>query len=278
MPQDEHGEYDKNAGSLEPVEGRCNAVLKYTIERYGETRFCTQYPESHFKYRGSDYCKHHKSREALMSQHKENFKTGAYVKSYSDFFEYIEPHKRVIAVDLFKDLSEQSKYEFDSVTVEMDVDLSTADWANVPTATVEFPLPREYKSRAKYIWMAVLEFMKMEAVEYQIFEDSLEGGHETDGIAERDVVVTANEFGKILDAGEHHLNLPLSRMIKDHKALLKMGGLEVDGKEAEEAAERVMREWVTSVEPKEPPSKESDTGDSEASSDPMDYLAPEGEN
>lgn len=199
-----------------------------------------------------------------MKQQKENFKTGAFVQSYTSLFGYLEPHKRIVVVTTFRELMDQSMYDFDYDDVQESIDLSNVDWTDLETATVEFPLPTENRQRAKYLWVAALEAVKMEAIEYQIFEDAFNAANH--GVAEREITVGATEYGEITDSGEHHLNLPLSRVIKDHKDLMKLGGVNPDIVGENEDGEVVMREWVLDVGPEE---KETEPESASSSADDM---------
>ncbi|UBF23155.1 hypothetical protein M1M34_gp004 [Haloarcula tailed virus 2] len=271
MPSDKYGDYDADAGSVEPMEDRCQAVLVHTFERYGEKRYCTRLPESCFIDDGSDFCKTHKSREKLMDQQKENFKTGAFVKSYTSLFGYLDPHKRIVVIELFGELLQDSMYDFEVEYITESIDLSNVDWADTDSVNVNFPLPTQNRQRAKYLWVAALEGIKMEAIEYKIFEDAFSAAEY--GLAEREITVTANEFGQVTDAGEHHLNLPLSRVIKDHKDLMKLGGVNPDIMGENDEGEVVMREWVLDVEPDDKPEPES--ASSNSADDVFERIMPE---
>lgn len=209
-----------------------------------------------------------------MEQHKKNFKTGAYVKSYTDMFGYMKPHKRVVTVNIFKSLMAESTYDFDTYELEYDIDVSNEDWVDADTVTVDFPVPREKVTRAKYLWIAALEFIKMEAIEEQIFKDAME---RKEGMGAYEKVVGQREDGSpIMAVDEHHLNLPLSRIIKDHKDLLKLGGVNTDDATTDAVAETLAREWVMDVTPNEADT-EKDKVKSDDEEDPFARFAPDAE-
>lgn len=236
--RDEHGEFRLDAGSAEPVEDRCGATLKFTFKRYGERRYCTALPLSTFVEDGPDYCKHHKSRKHLMEQNKENFETGAYVTSYVRMFDYMELHQKVIAISLYKDLMGQSIYDFEEEIQEVTFDASDVDWTENDVIVVDFPIATDYIAQSKFLFAAAIEVIKMENINTKIFKDSFKNRF---AIGEREKVVTRTEFGEVRDLDEHHLNIPLSRIINNEDKLLKQGGVGIDESEAEDDMERV---WV----------------------------------
>lgn len=243
---DEHGDYNINAGTTSPKQGRCGAVLRHTMSRYGEKRYCGQLPEKTFVEGGSDFCRLHKG---LMEKHRENFKTGAFVKSYEDLFDYLPAHKKMVAIDLFRDLMEESKFDFEEEDSAWEIDTSEADWWDGDSVEVEFPLPTAHQYRAKSLWYAALEFIKIENVDVQIFKDAHNSKYAT---GERLKVVGVNDDGEAqYDKDEHHLNTTLSRMIKDHQTLLKTGGVSTDTAEDNGATDAQARQWVLAVGPED---------------------------
>lgn len=249
--RDEHGEFRLSAGSPEPFDEDelsyqpCNAVLKFTMERYGEVRYCGGMARCNFNPDESNRCKHHKGRDNIMAQHHEAFSTGAFVKSYTSLFDKMKPHKRVIAIEMFRNLLAESRYDFECEDVPETVDTSNVDWHDGDEVVVQFPVPKEHETRGKALWFATLEFIKVENIQQKMFEDAMRPENGTTG--EREVVVTATEHGKITDMGEHHLNLPLSRIIKDHKNLLNMGGVNLDNDDSA-GGETVARQWVVEMD------------------------------
>lgn len=267
--RDEHGEYDPDAGSPHPVDEDevsytpCNAVLKYTFERYGERRYCTAMAEENFDEDGSRFCKHHKSREALMKQHEENFKTGAYAKSHEHKFQHMPVHKQLLANDLYKSLLKESTYNFDTESVELEVDVSDDDFApDADTLVLDHPIPTDHEIRGKALWHAALDFITMESIREEQFRVAAEEQFEGRSLAigEAIKVVSVTEDGReIRDTDEHHLNLPLSRLQKDYKQHMKFGGVEYDTED--DSASMGTREWVAVVEPEDEPEPESTPSD-----------------
>lgn len=271
---DEHGEYKPDAGSTHPVCSDdvnytpCNAVLKYTFQRYGERRYCTGMAVSNFgdaaNYEHPQFCKHHQARAALMKQHEENFETGAYAKSHQHTFQYLPPHKQLMANDLYKSLLEESTYDFEREGKTLEIDVSDEEFApDADILVLDHPVPTEHEIRGKALWHAALDFITMESIKKEQFRVAAEETHKGRELAigETVSVVTVTDDGQeITDTDEHHLNLPLSRITKHYKEHMKFGGVEYDTEDDQSAMGQ--REWVAVVEPDEPePAPEAQRGE-----------------
>lgn len=251
---DEHGEFPLLAGSPYPVEKGswnefkekrikyhpCGRVLKFTLERYGEKRYCTGISSS-----PEDTCKHHKSRLNMDEQQKENFKTGAFTESYDAIFEYLPPHKQVMANELYRSLIEESTYDFGERLAEREID--TSEWEGLgDSVTILHPIPTDHEVRCMALWFAALDFMVMQNIRQEQFKVAAQEG----------LAVGEKEFERESEAGqvytvvdEHHLNLPLSRVQKDYAHHLKFGGVVVE--DEAQKAEMTEREWVIEIRPDE---------------------------
>lgn len=267
MPKDEYGTYKEDAGSPHPLDPEeenyipCNAVLRHTWDRYGERRYCAGLAIENFSSEGveTDYehdgfCKHHQSRAELMEHRKEQMKTGAYAKSHESVFQHLEPHKQLLANDLFRSLLEESKYsnEWDIEETEMILDVSTADFMpDADSLAIEHPVPQEKRVRAQALWFASLDFMMMQDIRTEQFRVSAEEEYEGRDLAvgERTTYVASDDEVKEV-VEEHHLNLPLSRIQKDYERHLSFGGVETE--ENQDTADVGQREWVLEVAPDEP--------------------------
>ena len=257
--RDRYGEFKLTTGTPEVPDDEdynykpCKAVLKFTHQRYGEVRYCTGMAASNFG-QESDRCKHHKGRDNLMELHRDSYETGAFVHSYVVMFDKMEPHKRIVCINMFRDFLEQSIYDFEVEEVLEMIDTSSVDWTEQDEVTMQFPVPTINTNRAKYLWVATLEWIKAENIEEQLFADAMDDGT---GVGEREVVVTVTEDGyEITDMDEHHLNLPLSRVIKDHKNLLEMGGVDITTSDGDSVTV-TEREWVVDLDKPKP---EADPG------------------
>lgn len=273
--EDEYGQYQSDAGSPHPVDpdtyDACNAVLKYTWSRYGERRYCTGLAVSNFTkhgvetdYEHDDFCKHHQSRAELMKQHEDSLKTGAHAKSHEHLFQHMEPHKQLLANDLYRSLVEESTYDFDMEVVELEADASDSEFGGgaVDTIILDHPVPNDHEMRATALWFAALDFMTMESIKAEQFRVSAEETYEGRDLAvgERVKTITVTDNGEeIEDTDEHHLNLSLSRIQKDYDRHLEFGGVE-DVSDDDSVSER---EWVIDVVGSEPaPQPETTSGDS----------------
>lgn len=277
--RDEHGEYDPDAGSPHPVDPEdvnyepCNAVLKYTFERYGERRYCTGMAVSNFEEKGvdtsyehPDFCKHHQARAAIMKQHEDEFTTGAHAKSHEHLFQHMPPHKQLLANDLYKSLVDESTYDFDTETIELEIDVRDSDFApDADWIVLDHPIPNDHEVRAKALWFAALDFITMESIKQEQFRVAAEEtGPEGEPLAvgERTKVITVTDDGReVEDTDEHHLNIALSRLQKDYKQHMKFGGIDYDTEN--DTASMGQREWVAVIEPDEPePAPETKSSDS----------------
>lgn len=272
---DDHGEYDPDAGSPHPVDSDdvpyepCNAVLKYTFQRYGERRYCTGMAVSNFgeaaNYDEPQFCKHHQARAALMKQQADSYKTGAYAKSHQHQFQHMPPHKKVIANDLYQSLLKESSYDFEVEDTELEIDVSETDFAGpeVDALVLSHPIPTEHQQRGKALWFAALDFIVMEEIREEQFrvaatETDREGQPLTPG---EKMFEKETESGHVIEVkDEHHLNLAHSRIQKDYKEHLKFGGVQIDGET--DSANMGEREWVAVVEPE--PAPEADSGEEPA--------------
>lgn len=281
MKEDDHGEYNPNAGYHRPVEKGetitkngeektinwkpCNAVLKYTMERYGEKRYCLAMAKDNFKGQEGDHCKHHQARvETLQQRHQDSVKHGAHVKSAQRLFEYLEPHKQIIAVDLFESLLEESRFEFEVDTVAHVINTSDSSFTDEDEVYVSFPIPTVKTNRAKALWFAALDFIVMENIREEQFRVA----------AEEDLAIGEKEFEREAESGEvytvvdeHHLNLDLSRIQKNYKEHMRFGGVSLDGDG--EAASLTAREWTVSLEA---PTETGEPEGYQTDGNPMDNI------
>lgn len=272
--KDEHGEYKTDAGSSHPVDADevgyepCNAVLKYTFERYGERRYCTAMAVSNFgdaaNYEYPQTCRSHQVRSALMEDHARKHTTGAHATSHKHVFEYMPSHKKLMANDLYASLLEESTYDFETETTELSIDVTESDFVeDVDELILDHEVPTAHRIRGKALWHAALDFVTMESIKEEQFRVSAEESHDGRSLAvgETTTVVSVTDDGReITDTDEHHLNLPLSRMTKHYKEHMKFGGVEYDTDD--DQAAMGTREWVAVVEPDEPePAPEATSGE-----------------
>lgn len=290
---DEHGEYETDRGSPHPIDPDevnytpCNAVLRYTFSRYGERRYCTGMAVETFQSSGTEtsyehpeFCKHHQSRHSLMKRHEEEFKTGAYAKSHEHKFDYLPPHKQIIANDLYGSLLAESTelHHENCETIPLCIDVADDDFGgDADEIEMDHPIPesQDKRVRAKALWHAALDFVTMESIREEQFRVAAEEtGPEGEPLAigETTSVVTVTDDGReIEDTEEHHLNLALSRIQKDYQRHLEFGGVNYDG--GDESGSMSEREWVAVVEPSDEPSATPESKSSDTS--PLEDVAPD---
>lgn len=264
MIEDEWGKYNPDAGNTEPRTEEelgyqpCNAVLKFTYSRYGEKRYCMGMAVGNFKnpnYEYDEYCKHHQNRAALEeADHgaQENYRHGAYIRSYEDLYRYLPPHKQMLAIDLYKSLLEESVFhnEWEPQTVTRSIE-TTDTFGKGSVVYTDFPLPTEHKARGTALWFASLDFIKT----MNINEEQFRVAYEELGPQGEQMTVGEDKFERETEGGdmvevkdEHHLNLPLSRIQKDYKEHLRMGGVSLDAADRDTFQVGGNRDWVFEVE------------------------------
>ncbi len=275
--KDEHGTFNLDAGSVTPPDPDdysyepCGAVLSHSYSRYGERRYCEGMAASNFdedvhdrEYQ--DFCTNHQARGAIMDSVKERSKHLAFASSFETMFEYLDAHKKVLAIEMFRSLLDESRYDFEPeetskrFPVEDDNDL----FPHVDEVTIEFPVPSEHTVRAKSLYFAALNYVQMENImeeQFRVAAEETGPDGEQLAVGERTKVVSVTDEGRVVeDRDEHHLNLPLSRIQKDYERHLKVGGVEVG--EEEEVSEGEARQWVFTVEQEQDdPAPEATSGE-----------------
>jgi hypothetical protein len=245
--RDEHGEFelDPMRGADEPPDDRCGAPLTYYEDRYGQIRYCTGMPENTFVDGGSDFCRMHKSREALIERAHELFEHGYFATNYVNFAEKLDATKFIFAVQMLDGLFEMSDHDFNITRAERVIDTSNSGIIREDSAAVELPIPRSQglQFQANELWMAALDEVKVQNMQEAIF---------TQGMEARTIAASADVEGQITDTvtekEEHHLHLPVSRLTKDIKEHLKNGGVDVDGDDSA-AITFEQRDYTLDVQP-----------------------------
>lgn len=187
-----------------------------------------------------------------MDSVKERSTHLAFASSFETLFEYLDTHKKILAIEMFNSLIQESTYEYEPEYIEKEFDVTeeTSILPDVETIEMDFPVPTEHKVRAKSLWFAALNYVQMENImEEQFRVAAKETGPDGEplSVGERTKVVSVTDEGRVIeDKDEHHLNLPLSRIQKDYERHLDVGGVEVG--EEDETTEAEAREWVLSVE------------------------------
>ena len=228
-------DYRPNQGSLEPIDGRCNAPLTNWRERYPERRYCGQIIPV-----GQDwtFCSTHRSRESMKSA-REMLDTGLFTESFDHLYEALDPYKQIMAYGLWSSLMEDSEYSFETTTEAETFDFSDVDCPAPPEAnedgvvalTVEYP--SSHGDRGLHLWCAALDTVKMVTVQSKIMSETNGGVMENTETTQAQLTSPTEddptqEFRTIEELSEHHLNLPYSRLTRDREKLLRYGGVSVD--------------------------------------------------
>lgn len=279
--KDEHGQFHLHAGSRTPPSENdkeydyepCGATLKFSYERYGEKRYCEGLAVSNFHKNGKDMsddyeypglCRRHQGQGNIMDLNEDNVKHMAFVESYENLFDYLTAHEKFVAVETFKSLLEDSKYDFETESEPLAVQTDDSDVFDPETVELSFPVPSAHVARAKALWFATLEYIRIE----NIFEEQFRVATEETGpegedltVGEKSTVVTVTEEGRVIEEkDEHHLNLPLSRIQKDYERHLDFGGVEHSGEE--DVGDDEARTWVLKAEePSEKPDMDDNPSD-----------------
>lgn len=261
---DEHGQFRLRTGSSkDPTEHEdeydyepCGAILRHSYERYGQRRYCEAMAVSNFgngtpeNYEHPEYCRSHQNFGELMDQHERNAKHLAFVESYDNIFDYLSAHEQVFAVETFKSLLSESKYDFETDGEVIEGDATDSDLFDGDTFELTFPVPTEKVARAKALWFASLDYVRMENIleeQFRVAAEETGPDGEQLTVGERTTIVSVSDDGRVIeDKDEHHLNLPLSRIQKDYERHLEVGGVEHDG--GDETSDEEARTWILKKE------------------------------
>lgn len=237
------------AGNLQPkiredIDGKyCNAPLDKWRHRYPNIRFCSIYVDPKLGY--DTYCYTHQNRETMQSA-EEHLQTGLWTKTVDHLYEKVGPWKKLVGWGTFESLMGESTYEFAPEAKERAFDFSDEDF--IPDGAdsenilhVECHYPTDHVQPAMALYVAAMQQVQMMSVQPRIMwegtrEDGTEEGMmETKSVEKAQLTAPPSEhdsspqqFKTIETWNEHHLNLPLSRLIKDQPRLLEMGGVLVD--------------------------------------------------
>jgi len=253
--------YSPFAGNLSPHTrddcGVCNAPLNNWRQRYENIRFCGQ-----ITYDGQTFCKTHKNRidpsgkttmkdEVLddVGTAEEKMQTGFWTRSVDHFYSNLDPHKKLFGWGTFESLMGESTYEFGVEYEVRKIDFSDAvvkpdDLDEDGYLTVRFGYPTQNTDPALSLYVAAMMGVQMITVQPRImFEDEDEGERMMESKTIETAQLTAppsehdpspQEFKTLETWSEHHLNLPLSRLVTDRPKLLERGGVGVDADDKNE--------------------------------------------
>ncbi len=235
--------YNPFQGSVTPTDGRCNATLTNTMERYGEHRYCMRLPESTFvdDEDASEYCQTHRKYElndAFMKRARDAFKHGIFSKSIRHVYTKLEAWQQLTVLAWYDAYMQESRYDFSSEVEPHVIDFTnyvTDDDRELPLEIkaelddenklqIGVPTPTQHANRAFALYRAAVMDVKSGLAERVILETS------DDGVMRRERTVGFDDSGReYTEYDEHELNLPLSRLDGDRNDLLSFGGVHVDG-------------------------------------------------
>jgi len=287
--------YNPFGGNLEPAvreEGAvCNTPLNNWRDRYPNIRFCGRYTDPDYTTDEAGYFTHcpvHRNRKSMTKSAEEVMQTGAYVKTVDHLYDKLSPWKKIVGWGTFESLMGESTYEYGVEYHERELDFSEEpivpdDVDEDGVLSVKMGYPTDYGDRALSLYVAAMKTVQMISVQPQIMEEDPEEGvgmMEAKSIESAQLTAPPTEhdpspqqFKTLETVGEHHLNLPLSRLITDRPKLLEYGGVPTDA-EAEEddvSADDIVLEieadpesvGTTDTEPSDPNSFENYTSQSE---------------
>jgi len=233
--------YDPDAGSPSPTEHRCNALLNKWRQRYGEPRYCTQFPKDSSREVSveHDYCRNHEGRTKMDTISAEELTHGISTKTREHLFDNLEVFKKVYAYGVFESLMGDSEYEF-----APEYDTEVFDFSDSPVVphvvgdedcvSVQVPHATQYKDREIALLAAAIDSIKMMDAQSIIAESRMRT--KTTSEAEFTTATVVGEGGggtpkswqTIEEYNEHYLNLAYSRLVRDRASLLEYGGVETD--------------------------------------------------
>lgn len=262
--------FDPDAGSTEPIDGRCNALLRNWKERYGEKRYCgrivpTRAGDEELENR--QFCSVHKDRKHLRMHASDVLESGLHTKTIHHLYDKIPPYERVFAYGLYDQLLDASVFSFETEYIEKDFDFSEVDDDLTPEAadedgilTLEVPNPAANQDRAISLWLASIDRIKMLRSNALLKEkDMRTKTTEHAQLTKPTESDPTQTFETIEQWTEHYLNLPYSRLVRDIQELLEYGGVGVE--DEEEAADVTVEYYYDdplSTDPVEPESLEGE--------------------
>jgi len=213
----------------------CNAPLKSWRSRYPNIRFCGRSTGGHNR----DYCWTHRARKDMAKKAQELTQTGLFSHSLDNFYQNIDPYKRLLGWGAFESLMDESSYEFGVEYETREFDFTDADVTppsvDAEVIDVDCGYPTQHTDPSLALFVAAMMSIQMISVQPKIMEESADG----QGMMEEQSVEYAQltappsehdpspqTFETLETWSEHHLNLPLSRLVTDRPKLLKRGGVD----------------------------------------------------
>lgn len=236
--------YDPDAGSTEPIDCRCNALLTNWEERYGEKRYCSQIVPTRYDEDFGQFCSNHRGREELYMHAKESLKHGLFCKTVHHFYDKVDPHEKVFIYGLYDQLLSDSEYDYDVEYREEHFDFGEGNFSEGVDSEqiralfsehltdddlfpIEVPNPTKLHDHSLALWNAAVFTVNMTRVNAILTQNDMQ----SKTVSHANLTApseTGQEYRTIEEWTEHHLNLPLSRLVRDRKELLEYGGVGID--------------------------------------------------
>jgi len=261
--KDQNGKkYKPFSGRLTPtdLEDRCNAPLNNWRARYPEIRYCGR-----AVWDDSTFCYNHRSRietsnsmtdDTLdtIASAEEMMQTGLFTQTIDHFYNNLDPLKKLFGWGTFESLMGESSYEFAVEYETRKFDFSDA--AIRPDGVdsegildVKCGFPTENLDPALSLYAAAMMGVQIITVQPRImYENEDEGQRMMESKTIEHAQLTAptenspdQDYKTLETWSEHHLNLPLSRLVRDRPKLLERGGVGVD---ADESADTISEDDV----------------------------------
>ena len=262
---DDGGLYGNNYTKYRPFTGQlaprlrekgkyCNAPLNKWRKRYHQIRYCGR-----TALHGKTFCSHHRNRinptDSTMGDTahddidsaEEMLQTGLFTTTIDHFYDDLDPLKKLAGWGAFESLMGESSYEFAIEYEPKEFDFSEAEM--VPPSlrpqldddgetTVLCGYPTQNVDPALSLYVAAMMGIQMITVQPRImYENESEGERMMESKTIETAQLTApptehdpspQEFKTLETWTEHHLNLPLSRLVTDRPKLLERGGVGVE--------------------------------------------------
>ena len=243
--------YSPFTGHITPKQrnNSCNAPLDKWRQRYPQVRYCGR--STHTE---NTYCRSHSTRidptelptmtdSSKDPSAEELMQTGLHTKTIDHYYSNLSPVKKLTGWGLFESLMGDSEYEFGVEYETKSFDFSEADIQPEGVdesghIDVKCGYPTQHTDRSLSLYVAAMMSIQMATVQPRIMYEDRENGH---GMMEEQSVEAAQltappsehdpspqQFKTLETWSEHHLNLPLSRLVTDRPKLLEYGGVGID--------------------------------------------------
>lgn len=251
---DSHGNtYRPFTGNLEPTEygnrGVCNTPVNNWRDRYHQIRYCDKLTIG-----DNTFCSTHSRIDPSgtptmtdtatlgeLQSAEEVMQTGLSVQTLDHYYSNVDPLKRLLGWGDFEALMGESNYEFGIEYQPKTFDFADAEITpqgvdDDGTLTVKCGYPTEHVDRALSLFCAAMMGIQMITVQPRIMHEDEDAGQrmmETKTIEHAQLTSPtesdpSQDYKTLETWSEHHLNLPLSRIIRDRPDLLEYGGVGVD--------------------------------------------------